>query len=317
MTNGSDSGAGRRVELRSLVVVASAVATLVAAAAIIVPLALSLNDRSSAADTLEVRGGSSENAPEANPYVNALNLNEGYEEINDERQTYWRLPVSVSLASFPTEVEPYAVQCTEAQLAWLEENATEVDSRENLVTLRNAATTGGSLSIENIRYAGVEVAGEPWVMLRCPRGGIGGAGPQPVMLSVDGSASTWGTAYPESDNLWPPGSPATINIAPGEVYTNVFIETDLVHYDQRGPVVGDMSGGSETVVLIEDLRVDRPGVRGYTLGWDFGVDDFTCWSPDPAGGEDQWGRPLQISRSCTLAEGEELLRSAAANAEGR
>lgn len=310
---GPGSSAKPPTSKRTIAAVFAVTATVIAAAAIIVPWAMAANEATSSSDTLEVRDDSKTEPVVSSPFANALLIGEDHESVDFEPDTHWRVPVSAPLSTLPLEADMVNLRCSDAQFAWLGEHAVYIDSPLNKVTLRNSATGGGAISIENIRFAGEPVEGEAWVQFSCPAGGIGGGDDQPVLIPVDGSPAVWGAGHFADEDEWSVGSPVTINLEPGQAYVGNFVENGGIDVDQRGPVVGELADGSGTVVLIEDLRVDRPRIPGFALGWRWiGAEYvFACTIPDPAGGMDDWGRPLTIAEPCTPAEGEELLRAAA------
>ena len=306
----------RRIQ-RPLVIAASAAATIIAAAAIIVPWAVGADDPRTSADTVEVRGDaeSLQGVDQADALLGAFVVGDPYEEHSGTWR--WRLPVSAPLATLPEEPDFADSRCSDAQLEWLREHALPVDGRWNFQTIRNSAVHGGAISIENIRFLGVsEEAGEPWVHFSCPSRGIGDGQPPPVWVPVDGSPAIWGESPDAGWETYPAGAPVIITLQPGETFTNNFVETGVLDADLRGPIVGDLGDGSGSVVIIEEVRVDRQPIPGFRIGWDRwaagGVTDLQCATPDPSGAV-EFGRLVMIEQSCTLGEAEALLRQAASS----
>ena len=178
----------------------------------------------------------------------------------------WRVPVSAPWDTFPMSSDPGTGSCTGEQIDWLEKNGRRdiADIWNGYLTLNNTATDGSSLSIRNVRSVGAFLApGSPEVQVHCALG-IGGAS-SIIYLRQD-----LGTDHPAvygDDSSGPEGTPATINIAPGQ-YVQLVVAfdhgTQHVNDDFSGSLVADVVTGDTTTTAVLFQGFTREGAPAIT-----------------------------------------------------
>ncbi len=314
-------------------------ATTIGIAALVIPLVASTRDRDSSAATVEVE------APKALAAVPADAATDE-EAINDEPaapfaaaqsfvgespswptdeetgETDWRVPVIAPFDKFPTDpkLPEQSFGCSPEQLAWLEAYA-EPDSDDayayRYVWLANHATTGGSVAIENIRFIGASEHAVPVVNFYCPKGGEGGGDPQPIVVSSDGAPAVWGEGVfaQTGFEMHPVGSPAVINIAPGEVFSAPFIFDETFDRTMRwsGDVVGDITDSADDVaMLIPGFTFEREAEKAYSVRLDWSGKDHSCTTPfelNDTSYDNSWGGVTRYTSTCSFAEITEFLQA--------
>lgn len=263
---------------------AAAGGALVAIAGLAVPIHHFATQRESAPDTLQ-DPDALRTEPAADPVEDpVLAAGEGgatlarYEQIEGTAESdellwfQWHvtggsLASDLPLAEFPvSEPDPTMWGCTDEQLAWLDANGVPTPGTATLdktyllvnETLHNTATSGGALSVRNIRVEG-EFADQqpPRFQVACLSGGYGEIGPPIFALATIGDPTpavfienTEAADFFPADQLVPAdliGTPVTINLQPGEEASMfLFLDTVDPSRDFIGRVVSDVVVGSET-----------------------------------------------------------------------
>lgn len=263
-----------------------AVIGLVAA---VLPFLLSGEDRDSSTDTLVVGESarpSQEQASESQS--DEVILAAGQEDlvapigqINETEMAgaagyVWGLPVSADVSTFPFSAEPMG-ECLPDQREWFEAVGS-VDAATGwtlAIDIANDATSGGAISLTNIRFVGEVADSERMVRTNCGVGGIGGPGlRQMIDLYLDASPATWAPpdlAYLDPADVMPEGEIATVNLGAGEIATIEFVLRGI--RDELGPgrsvtgrVVADMISPEATeVVILDDITIEGVTVAGFDL----------------------------------------------------
>lgn len=317
--------------LKAFGIVAAIVVPLITAASITIPAVMSLSERKTSSDMLEIAAVSDPLADAEvigewrDAEVQNFGSYEGYRE-------YWRIELDAPIETFPTDQvigdSGLTVGCNDEQLAWLEQYAVaEGKPRDSFsITVRNSASAGNALALGNVRFLGEETQTPPSVLFACPpvQAGAVGSG-QPFLLGVDGSEALYDEPlYMDGEEPSPVGSPVSINLSPGEVNVLTLKRSDAVDGQRsyEGSVVADLLDGSgKTVVLAEQIHFDRAGLDDFFIRATSGFGDrgehvpaqFSCASPTFSTGLNSIGEP-QI-RPCTLSEAAEIMREAAAAAK--
>ena len=258
------------------------VVPLVTVATIVIPLIADASTRFTSVDTLAVDGvsvGDSAPVEEALPEVvtaqAASTVGLGSVEVVDDADQrsdrYWRVRSDAPFDQFPLSTESGDTPCSPAQIAWLERwGYRESTSIWNgLLTLSNTATDGSSMSVRNIHSVGTFTKPEvPEVPVACSGGTGAGAEVVPMeqVLGTD-SPATLQSEYRGA----PAGSPAVLNIAPGEfIPTYTFFkrlpEDTYSHF--AGSLVADVEIGGQTtqVTLFNGFtRIAPPEITTTTL----------------------------------------------------
>ena len=275
-----------------MTIVFAVIVPVVAIAALIVPFLVSLDERESAADTLEIVGHAPEASAEDTSAAAAMELigEENERPLSGEAMSAWLLPVSAPFETFPWVPDRSLTVCEEDVLAWLEEHAIRTSAPQGfaLVTVRNEATTGGALSLGNIRFEGESLPAEPAVHFTCIPSPVGGDGiAQSIQISPNGSPAVYGpdkAGYGVNEDgspLGDVGAPVTVNLMPGEVAVLRFERIDEGNNAHQGRMVADlMDGLGKSVILVDALRLDRLPVPGYAVSFFPRDNNFACYTPD-------------------------------------
>ena len=306
-------GPRRRSALKILGITAAIALPLITAVTVTITVLAHMNERASSASSLEVRSDRADGDPFSGSSV-----------IGAVEQSGWknrvRLPLDAPLSEFPV---PNGVEnsggtdylCGDEQFDWLASHGERYDPDlpENTftVTLRNTATTSGSLALGNIRFVGEEFEEQPRYSFTCNWGGRGaGTLSQMLVVGAEGEEAVYSEPVNASGaEEMPAGSPVTLNLAPGEMLVITLTRGDWVDPQKsyRGRFVADVQDGSgETVVIAEDIVFHRDPLSGFalyygTMGMPDGV--FYCeWS----GATRNFGDPR------TLEEASRYAREAAA-----
>lgn len=276
---------------RNLAIGLSVFAALATIAGIAIPLIVSANDKTSSADSLDVREpGVSNSADPSAPAATAFEVIGELEDQSVPREpSFWAVPVTAPVASFPDNLiieNEFGGRCSDDQSTWLREFAIPLSEYKDLqrspsflLTLHNHATTGGSLSLGNIRFEGEEVDSVPLVVFWCPFGSSGDVPPlQTIDIDATGAAAVWSEvgengfldAMYGSDSIQPPGTPVVLSLAPGQVRPVIFLRSPTVdtQREYQGRFLADLLDGSgQTVVLAEDVAFHRELLDGFGFGY--------------------------------------------------
>jgi hypothetical protein len=258
---------------RWLIATGAAVVTLVTAATIIIPIVADANRRDTSADTLTIE--TQEPAADTSAAI-GVELASGfnpYDQTGDGVTDIWAIP----LEAF--ETMPFdSAGCTPERLEWLAENNLQ-DSVPPAVTLRNDATDGSAMTIDEIRFEG-ERTSEATRVVTVQCGGYGGdAGIQFVEVPLAGGSAVYGEP-PWGDStsgLAPAGSPVVLNLSPGElVQLMLYANHDGFTGDFAGSIVADVTVGdtTEQVALADDLNFYTFEYMGTFIF--FGGSDIDC-----------------------------------------
>jgi hypothetical protein len=271
-----------------LIAVGSAAATLITAATLVIPFVFDLTQRESGADTVEVtdrEAAAAEPAPTAVAEAAPASL-ATFDELafsgDQDGIPGWRggtIAIDAPFADMPLDTGEMG--CSDAQSAWLKTHAVRNDTRavvngqpHILVSgeIRNTATTGGAVSLRNLRVEGEFETPTPRFTIECQKGGEGAGAPPIWTTAVLGDPSP--AVYMENPDAaqygWegtPPdlvGTPFTENLDPGE-YSQLFLLLSGIDdtRDFTGRVVTDVVSGTETfeAVLKEGtLQVAPPQI---------------------------------------------------------
>lgn len=300
--------------------IAGAIVFVVTAATTFIPIVADMLANETRPDSLVVGddalGG--EDQPGGVPTSEPVALEDGpvigdlADEVSPADVVIWNVPVDAPFASFPAEGWTVADGCGADQLAWLEEHAgrDKVAGWNLGVFVRNTATDGASMSIDNVRLEGEWTPGAPTVALQCGPG-VGGDPVQFGLLQRSGAPATWGEdpylEYGEGAAVGAvEGTPLTLNLAPGELG---ILELLIPAVDEsfEGRLVADMLTPEEQLVILgEEVRIAPQRVRGLAL--DLGNFDgvLTCILF-----EEDTGYPVS-NAPCDPAQAAELMREAAA-----
>lgn len=277
--------------------------------AIVITAVAALGERQSSVENLSVRGAGSAETP-----ADAALPVEEYETIGaqdpywfesnaDRFSDQWLIPASAPIQSFPEE--PKAQQnfylCSDAQLAWLREHAQQTSGSWShfRLTLHSSATSGGALSLNNIRFDGAETPSEPLIHFQCPQGGKGSHEGQIMYITADGTPARWGPE--KGTDAKPEGSPVTLNIAPGEASALQLVRAPEVDTQRlyEGRFLADVVETGKTVVLAGDISFRREMAPGYFFGYG--------WNNDP---QLYCETPGSERTPCSIGEAAEVLRAA-------
>lgn len=265
---------------RWLIATGAAVVTLVTAATIIIPIVADANRRDTSADTLTIE--TQEPAADTSAAI-GVELAGGfnvYDQTGDGADDIWIIPLD-AFESMPVDGDG----CTPERLEWLVDNDLK-DSVPPAVTLRNDATDGSAMTIDEIRFEG-ERSDESTRVVSIQCAGYGGdAGIQFVDVPLAGGPAVYGEP-PWGDStsgVAPAGSPVVLNLSPGEL-------VQLVLYADRtgfsgsfsGSIVADVTVGdtTETVSLADGQIFRTPQYMGsFTLFGDQIDCELGVCSPD-------------------------------------
>jgi hypothetical protein len=294
----------------------------------VIPLVVDANEKETSADSLDVRPSTGADAPPAaaKPVAVFELIGELEGRVFEQTPESWAIPVSAPLESFPTSVASTqsGISCSDDQVAWLTAHAVPLDdwhptlspsksrSGEFLLTLRNDATTGGALALGNIRFDGAEVDSEALAWFSCPRTGKGAQpNPQTIELDTTGAPAVWSEPVGnEAGASQPAGTPAVINLSPGEILPLRVLRAESVDTQREysGRFLADLlDGRGETVILSESVTFHRETLPGFWFGWGytFDPDQLLC---GPTRGDSY----SEYTVPCTLPEAIAKFRELAA-----
>ena len=303
----------RRSALKILGIAAAIALPLITAVTVTITVLANMNERASSASSLEAQ---SERAS-ADPFVDAAVIG-AVEE--DGWQNMVLLPLDAPLSEFPVPAgveESWGTDypCGDEQFDWLAEHGERYnpDAPQNTftVTLRNTATSSGSLALGNIRFVGEEFEEQPRYSFVCNWGGRGaGTLSQMLVVGAEGEEAVYSEPVNASGaEEMPAGSPVTLNLAPGEVLVVTLTRGDWVDPQKsyRGRFVADVQDGSgETVVIAEDIVFHRDPLDGFTLYYG------AMGTPDGVFYCAREGTSKNSGDPCTLEEAARYAREAAA-----
>jgi hypothetical protein len=258
----------RRTRTGMLVAIGGAAATVITAATIVIPIVADLSARPTSVDTLEVvEAAPAAEAPaeiEAAPAAAALPTHEGLEFGYDYG---WLFGGSIPVDA-PFDTMQYSAGCSGAQDAWLDEHAYPLAAPGEMAgqpvnffgdDLRNTASSGGAVTIENLRVEGEFVEhGAPRFHVACVQGGMGSevvpvwaratfGDPSPAIFMespVDTGAPLYDPDFVVTPDLI--GTPVAIDLAPGELVTlHLLVDGAQPDHEFRGRIVTDGLAGDE------------------------------------------------------------------------
>lgn len=329
--------ARRRSRRRLIISLGAAGATVITAATLVIPFVFDATQRQTSAETVEVverdvvvaAPAPSEAAAASVSAYNDLDFSGGHSEAMG-----WRggtIAIDAPFTDMP--LDTLEDRCSDAQNAWLFEHGVPVDTRASvgdstyiLVTgdIQNTATTGGAVSLRNLRVEGeFETPPSPRFTISCQRGGEGAGAPPIWTTAVLGDPSP--AVYMENplgDGSGGPGTPPdligtpfTENVAPGQ-YSQLFLLLSGIDdtRDFTGRVVTDVVVGTETyeAVLKEGyLQVAAPAIT--TVHAYIGHGGLYCF-PDASmvfAADFDYPTPDLSPYACTPQELVDLARAAA------
>ena len=305
---------------------------------------LSINQKSGALeDTTESPTTTEPSNPDSTPEPAYTTIGDTYDPFKntgpESDPVSWRIPITASIEDFPIQIEPspgaeFESGCNEAELNWLRENAIPAGhpmdngdpARTFNIAIRNEATSGGSLSLRNIRFEGSEThAAPPTIFFQCPILGNGALGSQELLINVTGEPAVYGEVLDFSANgkpQFPEGTPVTLNLEPGENLAIILTRDDAVDTQKQyeGRFLADVVGTDETVILADNVEFTRAVLPGYFIGFNGGAGrttDFVCRDGEKWGSmsvHEYWKahpRDLQDTyEPCTIKEAADLMRRA-------
>lgn len=239
---------------RKFIALGGALVTAITAATIIIPIVADANRRESSAETLTIETNAPlEAVPAAAVGVELADGFNPYDQTGDGVTDIWAIPLD-AFDSMPFDGDG----CTPERLAWLAENNIQ-DSVPPAVTLRNDATDGSAMTIDEIRFEG-ERSNESTRVVTMQCAGYGGdAGIQFVDVPLAGGSAVYGEP-PWGDStaagVAPAGSPVVLNLSPGElVQLMLYANRDGFTGRFAGAIVADVTTGdtTEQVVLADGL----------------------------------------------------------------
>ena len=302
--------------------------TLVTVAVVAVTVFATLNSRESSPETLALETPSAGGAqsepvePEEDPEEEAeedLPPMEAFGQytarLDGLNSADWRIPVSAPIETFPLGVEVdesgMARSCTAAQVEWLNQWATpagammsgDISARFG-GELWNNSDSGAAVSLGNIRFEGAEEPAEPVVLFRCPQCCMGDGLTQAIEVGVDGSPAVFTEGIPVyTEDEVPAGTPATLNLQPGELLTlDIFrapsVDTTRLY---KGRLVADVLDGTGKQVAILPEMTFWPAPAGAVGYLNDSSSTFEC-------------RIDGAITPCTLAEAKQLMSNLASSA---
>lgn len=252
---------------------------LIAVAAFLVPVIVERGEKATSADTLAVRNTTlGAIGAKSEEYGAPL----GTVQLPELKEGAWAVPLSAPIDTFPGALEEHVggqMLCSAEQFEWLEAFATPLTGAEMgapAISLRiaNEATTGGMLSLSNVRFEADGQYQDGWVQLYCPAGDRGpGTSSQPVLLVPNGESAVFGEGdpyWPYPDELVPAGTPVTINLGPGEImhYRLGLTPDTSLNGVYTGRIVADLADGSGTTVeLVGGVTLGPGGPPQFAMGF--------------------------------------------------
>lgn len=295
---------------KRLLAIGAVVAPIITVAAVVIPLTASMTERQTSDAALQV-------SDDAKPTHETI----GSVADSDKEFVSMLLPTDAPITGFPLAEDGESSYCTDEQLGWLIANGVVPMGYEGYVgrnsltlTLRNTASTGGALSLSDLRFEGEEVNDVPfYISFSCPFSGGATGGGQLALLSSNGAAAVYTDGvYNEallSEDRQPPGSPVTVNLDPGEV-TDLKLVRDRATKPTKmftGRVMAESSTGA-TVILADSVTLHPFPVDGFQIRYSRSDDTLSC-KQQPNDPETYEFAP------CTVAEAETYMRQAAEAAQ--
>ena len=256
------------------------VVPVVTLATLVIPLIADANQRLTSAHTLEVGTntsapvGASHSSPSAaaDGATTSLASSLSARELEGELVTdmlpnaNWREPVDAPWDTFPINAGDNINTCTDTQVAWLAKYGRRdiADVWNGYMTLSNTATDGSAMSVRNIHSVGTFVQPKsPEVEVYCAYG-IGG------FSSIIPLTQDLGTkdpaVYADNDSGGQQGTPATLNITPGQ-YVQIWVDFARGKHitdDFSGDLVGDVVVGDTTTSTVLFKGFTREGAPTIT-----------------------------------------------------
>lgn len=275
---------GRRARLwRIAGIVAAVVVPIVTVATIVIPIVVDANQRVSSNDTLTTAVSAVE--LESEKWGGDLTPGAGFSVA---------LPLDAPLEEFPLDPEHQeGLGCTQEQVDWLDAHRVVADGGSRLYDMRNAATAGGPITIDNVHVEGEFRPQDPGRFVFYCDGGGAGLEPDFVVLEVTlGDSSPAVVQYDyRSDAVIPAGTVFTMDLAPGElVQLYVDVKTLEPLQDFYGQIVADVTvdGKPTTMVLQEGwLWRSPPAIRQFEAQWTF-RDSYDDWDGEGFGDPAAW-----------------------------
>lgn len=249
---------------------------IVTLATIVVPLVADASVRLTSAETLVVATaddpGVVQEVAVVQSSVTALGAEElvGASVVEQAPNDFWRVQATAPWGTFPLDPSPDAFFCTSDQIAWLEQWGRRdlADVWNGYLSLNNTAADGSAMSIRNIHSVGTftqPAVVEVDVDCASSRGAFSEIIPLRQNLGTD-TPAVFDIAYRD----YPEGSPATLNIDPGEFLQIVvfFTQDPERTSDFAGSLIADVLVGDQTsqVVLVDGLtRQGAAGIRTTKL----------------------------------------------------
>lgn len=296
------------------------VGTLITAAATIVPMLADRGERAASEDTLAARQTATETtAPRAEdgPPLGIL----APPELSEAT---WAVPLSAPIDTFPPavlEAPDGQIFCSPEQSEWLDSHGTlltgaEIPAAGINVRLANEATTGGALSLRNVRFESDGQTLDGWVHFGCPPGDRGpGTMGQALLLNPEGGAAVFGEGdpyWPFPEELEPPGVRVTINLSPGEImhYRFGLVPGTSTNQVYSGRILADLAGDSDTTVtLVDGVMLGPGGPPQFRMAVDQSTRTLMCSEPDLASPSDPYSGP---DAPCSPQEAAERFKAATA-----
>lgn len=224
----------------------------------------------------------------------------------------WLLPVDAPIETFPTysgDIETGYPSCMPDQIAWLNEfavRAAEYNKQEYKVNIVNDSTTGGAISLSDIRFEGQGREVVPRIHFMCQANRGAGAG-QVAKLRTDGSSAVYGEDLWASKDAMPEGSVVTLNIEPGatEVLVLDRVREPIHNIDYSGSIIASMIlPEAQEVVLAEDITLTAFAIEGFSIMYSPSVhrSGFQCVEDGVAYGEcDREGAAKHLAAAAAAA----------------
>ncbi|MFF2371821.1 hypothetical protein [Agromyces sp. NPDC058110] len=265
--------------------------TVITAVTIVIPLVADANRRDSSTDTLVVEtrepAATAEATAEAAPAITTVGIKldggfNAYDQTGDSVDDVWYIPLD-AMESMPIDGNG----CTPERMEWFLENDLK-DSIPPAVTLRNDATDGTAMTIDEIRFEGERTSESTRVVSFQCAGYGGDAGIQFVDVPLAGGPAVYGEP-PWGDStagVAPAGSPVVLNLSPGELVQLVLSANhDGFTGSFSGAIVADVTVGdvTETVSIAEGLDFYTAEHMGSFTLFQEGIDcDLGLCTPDQA-----------------------------------
>ena len=253
------------------------VVPVVTAATLVIPLVADANSRVTSSQTLVV--GTSSDAPAAGrtpsaaagggskgTVASALSSQELEGELASDvnSNANWRVPATAPWKTFPLTSDEDLNSCSDAQVAWLAKYGRRdiADIWNGYLSLSNTATDGSAMSVRNIHSVGAFLKpSSPEVSVYCNLG-IGG---ESSIIPLTQDLGTNHAAVYAGGTGSLEGTPATLNIAPGQ-YVQIWVDftraSSHATDDFSGSLVGDVVVGDMTTSTVLFNGFTREGVPG-------------------------------------------------------